>query len=121
MGELRSLLARKAEEAGLSYRFVRISLEPELWVYMSRSGMDHLVVPGLYCSCPAFQRRLREGRYGCHHVYGLEIALRSGRYHDLAGSLKPAVVAAVVTEVLRRGGSSTLRRMVLGSAGGGSS
>ena len=115
---MREELARRAEEAGLSYRFVRISLEPELWVYMSRSGMDHLVVPGLYCSCPAFQRRLREGRYGCHHVYGLEVALRSGRYHDLAVGLKPAVVATVITEVLRYGSSPTLRRIVLGGVGG---
>lgn len=103
-GELRE----KALAAGRSWRFVRVSRDPEVWVYLGGSG-DYLVIPGLYCSCPRFQRSLTTGPpYGCHHVYGLMVAEREGRYREVQG----LDIARVVHEVFTLGRALTVRRAV---------
>lgn len=101
-------LERKALEAGRSWRFVRVSRDPEVWVYLGESG-DHLVVPGLYCSCTKFQMSLSGGPpYGCHHVYGLKVAVREGRYREVEG----LDLAQVVSEVFNLGIAVSVRRAI---------
>lgn len=101
-------LEGKAREAGLSWRFVRVSRDPEVWVYLGESG-DYIVIPGLYCSCPRFQLSLGSGPpYGCHHVYGLRVAVEEGRYREVEG----LDLAQVVHEVFTMGRAVSVRRII---------
>ncbi len=101
-------LERRAREAGLSWRFVRVSRDPEVWVYLGESG-DYIVIPGLYCSCPRFQLSLSTGPpYGCHHVYGLRVAVEEGRYREV----EDVDLTQIVHEVFTMGRAVSLRRMI---------
>ena len=107
-GEIPEELKRKAKEAGLSWRFVRVSRDPEVWVYLGESG-DYIVIPRLYCSCPRFQLSLRSGPpYGCHHVYGLLVAVEEGRYREVEG----LDLAQVIHEVFTIGRAVSVRRVI---------
>ncbi|GAB6147731.1 hypothetical protein [Stetteria hydrogenophila] len=101
-------LERRAREAGLSWRFVRVSREPEVWVYLGESG-DYIVIPGLYCSCPRFQLGLSSTPFhGCHHVHGVRYAVEEGRYREVEG----LDLAQVVREVFTLGRAVSVRRAV---------
>ena len=86
----------KAKDAGLSRRFVKVEGPLDLWIYLGSSG-DYIVVPGLYCSCPKFQRGARTGSsYCCHHVKGIEYAIEAGRYHVVKGVDQVSVIREVL-------------------------
>ncbi len=99
-------------EALQGARYVRISREPEIWVYIGRNE-DHVLVPRLYCSCLDFLVNVVGRRRGspCYHLVGLELARRSGRTRDLSKKLGEKA-PTIVLEVLTRGFSGALRRLV---------
>ncbi len=110
-GSIPGEFERRAREAGLSWRFVRVSRDPEVWIYLGESG-DYIVIPGLYCSCPRFQLSLTAGPpYGCHHVYGLRVAVKEGRYREVEG----LDLAQVVHEVFTMGRAVSVRRIIFTS------
>jgi len=88
-------------------RFTRIS--DKLYVLLG-SSRDYILVEGLYCSCPLFQRGLAEGRPSCHHIAGLKVAAEKGMIDVV--DLDAASLRRVVLEILTAGFSVELRRIL---------
>lgn len=88
-------------------RFLRLAGE----VYVALGGeRDYLLVRGLYCSCPRFQRSLSRGSAFCHHLAGLEEAVKRGLVRD--AGVDAATARRVVAEILAAGLSVELRRRI---------
>jgi len=105
-------LEGKVRAAALSRRFVILSRDPLVAVYLGERG-DYVVVGGCYCSCEGYYRRLTRGEAGwCTHVYALREAVARGRYRDVSGLLSPGEKAWMVWEVLTGGVARGLRRVV---------
>ena len=104
----------KAVKAVAEKRVVRLSQPPlEQWLVIGETG-DHVVVPGVYCSCPAFTvNGVLRGKYApCYHMVAVELAKASGSFVDLAGRLTASQLAEIVDEVFASGRSATLRRLL---------
>ncbi len=102
-------------EALQGTRYVRISLSPEMWVYLGRKE-DHVLVPRLYCSCLDFLVNVvgRRRKSPCYHLAGLELARKLGRTRDLSSLAGPRA-PRIVLEILEHGFSGELRRLFLRS------
>ncbi|NOZ88474.1 MAG: metal-binding protein [Crenarchaeota archaeon] len=121
LAELRRRIRERSEEPSpdelwlaSTLRLARLQRSPvELWAAMGREA-DYILVPGTYCSCPHFRYRVAPGETvePCYHLVALEIARRTGRFHDLSETLSPEEVEAVVAEVLAHGRSPLLRRLL---------
>ncbi len=122
---IRELVENPPAEARAAYgelKVVRIARVPvELWIVIGRES-DYLVVRGTYCSCPHFQVRVvgMEKPEPCYHLVAVELAARTGRFHDLSETLTPRQVADIALEVVAGTRSPTLRRALyrLGLEGG---
>ncbi|ABM80933.1 hypothetical protein [Hyperthermus butylicus] len=123
LGELRDRLRRaiespspEARAAQGELRVVRLARMPvELWVVLGRES-DYLVVPGTYCSCPHFMIHvLGMGQLEpCYHLVAVELARRTGRFHDLSETLLPEKLADIVLEIVAGARTVTLRRILYG-------
>jgi predicted nucleic acid-binding Zn finger protein len=121
LATLREKLAKLVEsppaEAKAAYgelKVVRIARLPvELWVVIGREA-DYLVLRGTYCSCPHFQIRVLGMHIDepCYHLVAVELAARTGRYHDLTETLNTAQVLDIVMEIIAGGRSTTLRKVL---------
>jgi predicted nucleic acid-binding Zn finger protein len=102
----------KAIKAVVERRVVRLTAKPvEKWVVMGETG-DYLVIPMTYCSCPLFTFKWIPGQTDkpCYHLVAVELAKRSGIYHDLSGKLDARTLSELVRELLLQGRSSSLRK-----------
>lgn len=105
-------LEAHARAAAQSRRFVALSRDPPILVYLGEHG-DYVVVDGVYCSCEGFQRRTtRRGLGGCSHVFGARIALERGLVRDPPRRLSPREAAGIVWEALTGGRALRLRRLL---------
>ena len=105
-------LEARVRAAGLSRRFVLLSRDPPVMVYLGEHG-DYVVVPGCYCSCEGYVRRTRRDRPGwCTHVYASRLALETGRYRDVSGLVPPGEAGMYVWEALTGGLALGLRRLL---------
>lgn len=100
-------------EALQGTRYARISVHPEVWVYLGGKE-DHVLIPRLYCSCLDFLVNVVGRRRGspCYHLVGLELARKLGRTRDLS-SLAGPKAPRIVLEILEHGFSGEVRRLVL--------
>ena len=127
LAELRRRLRERSENPGpeelwlaQSLRLVLLQRSPaELWLAMGREG-DYLVVPGTFCSCPHYRYRVAWGLSSepCYHMVAVEIARRTGRYHDLTETLTEDDVETIIHEVVAAGRSAHLRRLLHRLGGG---
>jgi len=100
--------------AAREMRAIRVSTSPvELWIVLGRES-DYVVIPGTYCSCPHFTIRVvgQETEEPCYHLVAVEIARRSGRYHDLSAALDGGKLVDVLLETIFEGRTRTLRRLL---------
>ncbi|KSW12385.1 hypothetical protein CF15_06555 [Pyrodictium occultum] len=119
--ELRRRIARRSEEArgqeaaaAGEMRAVRIARSPvELWIVMGRES-DYIAIPGTYCSCPHFTIRVAGGESSepCYHLVAVDIARRTGRFHDLSMVLRGDKLVDVLLETIFEGRTRTLRRLL---------
>ncbi len=112
---LESYAHPKLASALAERRLVRLSADPELWVFMGRSR-DYLIIPRTYCSCRDFLVNVvgRGRPRPCYHLVAQAKANETGIYRDLVG-LDWRSVWVIVLEILDRGVSRALRR-ALGAA-----
>jgi predicted nucleic acid-binding Zn finger protein len=112
---LAALLENPPGEARAAYGELKVAriarLPVELWVVIGREA-DYLVIRGTYCSCPHFQIRVLGMQVvePCYHMVAVELAARTGRYHDLSETLTPSQVSDIVMEIMAGARSTTLRR-----------
>ncbi|HIQ23777.1 MAG TPA: metal-binding protein [Pyrodictium delaneyi] len=121
LSELRRRIRERGEEgkgaeaaAAREMRAVRVSASPvELWIVLGRES-DYVVIPGTYCSCPHFTIRVvgQEIEEPCYHLVAVEIARRSGRYHDLSAALDSEKLVDILLETIFEGRTRTLRRIL---------
>jgi predicted nucleic acid-binding Zn finger protein len=104
-------LISKAEAAVNSLKYVLISEDPTLFVFLGEHG-DYLIVDGIYCTCEAFQNNMLKGTPYCYHIIGSWIAMSKGKYHDLSKDLSLVDVNNIINEILEYGFSSTIRRIL---------
>ena len=116
---LEEAVKRPPGEAVAAAREGRVYLLDEgldAWLVRGRRG-DYVVLRGLYCSCPWFQRLLA-GTAGkpCYHIVAVELVARGleGRARRVDGAWRD-----VLLEALLDGLSRTLRRLELGEDGDG--
>ncbi len=85
----------------------------ERWAVIGRTG-DYLVIPMLFCSCPAFTARFAVGLSDrpCYHLVAVELARRRGGYVDVSGRVDGKLLAQLVAELLYQRRSPTLRRLL---------
>ena len=88
-------------------RFLR--LYDKIYVLVG-SERDYLLVEGLYCSCPLFQRNVINGKAYCHHLAGLKTAIEKGLVVD--ANVDVAVARRVVAEILAAGFSVEVRKLL---------
>ncbi len=104
----------KAVDAVASMRVVRLNVEPfEQWIVIGERG-DYIVIPRLYCSCPAFTLNgVLKGRLTpCYHMVSVELAKRVGKFVDLVGKVDSSTVTLIVEEAFTVGRSPTLRKIL---------
>ncbi|BEP18016.1 hypothetical protein PYJP_13680 [Pyrofollis japonicus] len=101
-----------ARSAAGELRVVRLSVFPlELWAVMGRES-DYLVIRRMYCNCPHFSIRVvnEEKTVPCYHLIAVELAEKTGRFHDLSASLNQDELLDIVLEILSGARSTTLRK-----------
>ncbi len=102
-------------------RIVKLLInDKEFYVVMGRAG-DYLVFPRMYCSCKDFEFNvvIRGRKKSCYHLIGLEEALRRKSYREV--KLRSDELVKIVFECVYEGRSRSLRKLLMLSAGGGSS
>ncbi len=111
---LEKAVRRPPGEAVAAAREGRVYLLDEelgLWLVRGKRG-DYVVVRGLYCSCPWFQRMLAgSADKPCYHLVAVELVARGleGRPMRVDGAWRD-----ILLEALLDGFSRTLRRLELG-------
>ncbi len=85
--------------------------ESPLWVYIGRRH-DHLVIPGMYCTCKSFTIRVmaRKQLLACKHLVIQRIAEKNKTYRTLKTSINEYL--KIIHEILSIGMSPTLRNLL---------
>ncbi len=92
----------------------------EFFVVMGRGG-DYLLTPKTFCSCKDFEINvvMRNKRKSCYHLVGLELAIKENLLREVKVGFNELL--DIVFECIYEGKSRTLRKLLMVSAGGGSS
>jgi len=104
----------EAKAAHGELRVVRLARAPvEIWAVIGREA-DYIVIRGVYCSCPHFQIRVIGMGIAepCYHMVAVELAARTGRFHDLSEAIRGDELEDILLEAIAGGRSTTLRRVL---------
>lgn len=108
---------KKVKEEGLSNKFILISKEPELWVFLGEHG-DHLILSkndtAIYCSCKGFRMEIeKKSNKGCTHVYALKIAKKFNKFRDVSANISIEELNKIIEQIMELDYSSYLRTILI--------
>lgn len=92
----------------------------EIFIVMGKGG-DYLLTPKTFCSCKDFEINvvMRNKKKSCYHLVGLELAINKDLLKEVKVEFNELI--DIVFECIYEGKSRTLRKLLMVSAGGGSS